>query len=50
MTIEQVLAEKLTAGTDASITDGADAAERFMRWMYAELKEPGRKRTCPENS
>lgn len=39
MTLEQVLAAKLTAATDASIPNGAATSEEFVRWMYAELRK-----------
>jgi glyoxylase-like metal-dependent hydrolase (beta-lactamase superfamily II) len=45
LTLDQVLAEKLTADTDASIPDGKETSERFVRWMYAELTHPPRT-TC----
>lgn len=37
MTIDQVLAAKLTADSEASIPQGAQTAEQFVRWLYAEL-------------
>ncbi|MEO6080266.1 MAG: MBL fold metallo-hydrolase [Steroidobacteraceae bacterium] len=40
MTVEQVLAAKLTADTETSITQGAQTAEQFVRWLYAEIKKP----------
>lgn len=49
MTVEQVLAEKLTAGTDASIPEGPQTSERFVRWLYSELTESGWRRECHEN-
>jgi glyoxylase-like metal-dependent hydrolase (beta-lactamase superfamily II) len=36
-TLEEVLAAKLTADTDAQV-QGAQSAERFIRWLYAEVK------------
>jgi cyclase len=39
MTLEQVLAAKLTADTDASVPNGAATSEEFVRWMYAELRK-----------
>jgi cyclase len=39
-TLEQVLAANLTADTQAGIPQGAQTAEQFIRWMYAELKKP----------
>lgn len=47
MTMEQVLAARLTAETDAIVPDGAETSERFVRWMYAELTEPRHDRSCP---
>ncbi len=40
MTVEQVLAAKLTADTDASVPQGPQTAEQFIRWLYSELKKP----------
>ena len=40
MTVEQVLAAKLTADTDAAVPQGAQTAEQFVRWLFAELKKP----------
>jgi cyclase len=37
MSVEQVLAAKLTAETDASVPQGAQTAEQFVRWLYAEI-------------
>ena len=45
-TLDQVLAAKLTATTDASTPTGAETADRFVRWMYAELASPTRT-ACP---
>lgn len=39
MTVDQVLAANLTADTDTSIPQGAQTAERFVRWLYSELKK-----------
>jgi glyoxylase-like metal-dependent hydrolase (beta-lactamase superfamily II) len=39
MTVDQVLAAKLTADSEASIPQGAQTAEEFVRWLYAELTE-----------
>jgi cyclase len=39
MTVEQVLAAKLTASTDDAIPQGAQTAEQFIRWLYAELRK-----------
>ena len=36
--IEEVLAAKLTADTDATTPQSARTAEQFVRWVYAELK------------
>ena len=38
MSVEQVLAAKLTADTEATVPQGAQTAEQFIRWLYAELK------------
>jgi cyclase len=38
MTVEQVLAAKLTADSEASIPQGAQTAEQFVRWLYAETR------------
>jgi hypothetical protein len=40
MTVEQVLAAKLTADTDAAIAQGPQTSEQFVRWLHAELKKP----------
>jgi cyclase len=37
MTVDQVLAAKLTADSEASVPEGAQTAERFVRWLYSEL-------------
>jgi cyclase len=37
-TVDEVLAANLTADTDTSIPQGTQTAERFVRWMYSELK------------
>jgi cyclase len=37
MSVEQVLAAKLTTETDASVPQGAQTAEQFVRWLYAEI-------------
>lgn len=39
-TVEQVLAAKLTADTEGTVPQGAQTAEQFVRWLYAELKKP----------
>ena len=39
MTVEQVLAAKLTADTETSIPQGAQTAEQFVRWLYAEIRK-----------
>jgi glyoxylase-like metal-dependent hydrolase (beta-lactamase superfamily II) len=39
MTVDQVVAAKVTADSEASIPEGARTAEEFVRWMYAELTE-----------
>jgi glyoxylase-like metal-dependent hydrolase (beta-lactamase superfamily II) len=38
MTVEEVLAAKLTADTEASTPQGAQTAEQFVRWLYTETK------------
>jgi glyoxylase-like metal-dependent hydrolase (beta-lactamase superfamily II) len=38
MTVDQVLAAKLTADTEATVPQGTQTAEQFVRWLYAELK------------
>ena len=37
-TLEEVLAAKITAETDAQIPNGAQSAERFVKWLYTEVK------------
>jgi hypothetical protein len=37
-TLEEVLTAKITAETDAQIPNGAQSAERFVKWLYAEVK------------
>jgi len=39
-TVEQVLAAHLTADTEATVPQGPQTAEQFIRWLYAELKKP----------
>ena len=39
MSVDQVLAAKLTADTDSTISQGAQTAEQFIRWLYAELRK-----------
>lgn len=39
-TLEEVLASKPTAQFDAQVPNAAQSAERFVRWLYAELKNP----------
>jgi cyclase len=39
MSVEQVLAAKLTADTDGAIPQGAQTSEQFIRWLYAELRK-----------
>jgi cyclase len=39
MSVDQVLAAKLTADTDSTIPQGAQTAEQFIRWLYAELRK-----------
>ena len=40
MTVEQVLAARLTADTDNLVPQGSQTAEQFVRWLYTELKKP----------
>lgn len=40
LTVEQVLAARLTADTDNAVPQGAQTSEQFVRWLYAELKKP----------
>jgi glyoxylase-like metal-dependent hydrolase (beta-lactamase superfamily II) len=37
-TVEEVIAAKPTADYDAQVPQGAQTAERFVRWVYAEVK------------
>jgi glyoxylase-like metal-dependent hydrolase (beta-lactamase superfamily II) len=37
-TLEEVLAAKITAATDAQVPQSEQTAERFVKWLYAELK------------
>jgi glyoxylase-like metal-dependent hydrolase (beta-lactamase superfamily II) len=37
-TLEEVLAAKITADTDAQIPNAAQSSERFVKWLYAEVK------------
>jgi cyclase len=37
-TIEEVLAAKLTADIDAQIPQAGQSSERFIKWLYAEVK------------
>jgi glyoxylase-like metal-dependent hydrolase (beta-lactamase superfamily II) len=37
-TVDEVVAAKPTATWDAQVPNGAQSAERFVRWLYAELK------------
>jgi glyoxylase-like metal-dependent hydrolase (beta-lactamase superfamily II) len=37
-TLEEVLAAKITADTDAQIPQSAQTAERFVKWLYSEVK------------
>jgi cyclase len=46
MTVDEVLAQKLTAGTEVSVPQGAQTAEEFVRWLYAELTGSRRKEAC----
>ncbi|HEY4211807.1 MAG TPA: MBL fold metallo-hydrolase [Steroidobacteraceae bacterium] len=36
--VDEVIAAKPTAAYDATITQGAQTADRFIRWLYAEVK------------
>jgi len=36
--LEEVIAAKPTADFDARVLQGAQSAERFIKWLYAELK------------
>jgi cyclase len=36
--IEQVLAAKFTADSEATVAQGRETAEQFVRWLYAEVK------------
>ena len=38
LTVEEVLAAKPTADYDASVPQGEQTAEQFVRWLYTELK------------
>ncbi len=37
-TLEEAIAAKPTADLDAGVPQGAQSAERFVKWLYAELK------------
>jgi hypothetical protein len=37
-TLEEVLAAKITAPTDAQVPRSEQTAERFVKWLYAEVK------------
>ena len=37
-TLEEVLAAKITADTDAQIPQSAQSADRFVKWLYSEVK------------
>ena len=39
MTVDEVLAANLTAGTKVAVPPRAHTAEQFVRWLYAELKK-----------
>ena len=39
MSVDEVLAANLTAGTDVTVPPRAQTAEQFVRWVYAELKK-----------
>ena len=36
--IEEVIAARPTASFDARVAQSEETAERFIRWLYAELK------------
>jgi cyclase len=36
--VEEVIAAKPTAGFDARVPQGAQSSERFLKWLYADLK------------
>jgi hypothetical protein len=36
--IDEVVAAKLTADSDEQVPQGAQTAERFVRWVYVEVK------------
>jgi cyclase len=40
--LEEVIAAKPTESFDAQVPQGAQTSERFIRWLYAEVKEPQR--------
>jgi cyclase len=37
-TLEEVIAAKPTADFDAQVPQGAQSSERFVKWLYAEVK------------
>jgi hypothetical protein len=37
-TLEEVIAAKPTAGFDGQVSQGAQSSERFVKWLYAEVK------------
>jgi cyclase len=39
MTVDEVLAANVTAGIEIPVPPGAQTAEQFVRWLYAELKK-----------
>jgi hypothetical protein len=38
LSIEEVIAAKPTASFDAQVSQGPETAERFVRWVFAEVK------------
>ena len=36
--LDEIIAAKLTADFDASVPQGAQSAERFIKWVYADIK------------
>jgi glyoxylase-like metal-dependent hydrolase (beta-lactamase superfamily II) len=47
-TLEEVLSAHVTEDTDATVPDGPQTAERFVRWLYAELTHPGSQPGCAD--
>lgn len=46
MTVDQVVAAKLTADTDIATPERAETAEEFVRWLYAELTRSQQRPAC----